>query len=166
VADPAFATWSEATISGLENTAADLEDAGLDAGDLREVIVAATRRRTLLDEITQPRLLHGDLWTPNLMLAPGAPEPTITGVLDHDRASWGDPAADWTIFVAGQKSGMEPFWETYGRPHDTPHARWRTLIYRAVHVGASRLERHRLGRHAKIPASYDDMREILGHLAA
>ncbi len=168
VAGPTFSTWSEAVISSLEDAASDLEDAGLDARDVREVVAAAVRRRTVLDEIDGPRLLHGDLWVPNVMLAPDAAEPTITGVFDHDRASWGDPAADWTIFLASQRPGTErdAFWETYGRPQDTHGAVWRSLIYRAQHVGAIRLERHRLGRHAKIPGSYEEMREVLGLLAA
>ncbi len=168
VAGPTFATWSEAVISSLEDTAADLEDAGLDASDVREVVAVASRRRTVLDEIDVPRLLHGDLWVPNVMLALDTPEPTITGVLDHDRALWGDPAADWTIFIAGQRPGTErdAFWETYGGPQDTPGTVWRALIYRARHVSAIRLERHRLRRHAKISGSYAEMREVLDLLAA
>jgi hypothetical protein len=62
-AGPSFATWSEAVIASLHDTAADLDDAGLDATDVREVTAAAARHRSVLDEITEPRLLHGDLWT-------------------------------------------------------------------------------------------------------
>lgn len=109
----------------------------------------------------------GDLWVPNVMLALDAPEPTITGVLDHDRASWGDPAADWTIFIADQRPDTEraAFWEAYGAPHETAPAVWRALIYRARHVSAIRLERHRLRRHTKIAGSYAEMREVLDLLA-
>jgi len=102
---------------------------------------------------------------PNVLLAPGAPEPTITGVLDHDRASWGDPAADWTIHVVGLRAERDPFWDTYGRPPRTPGALWRALVYRARHIGAVRLERHRLGRHDRIADSYEQLREVLGLLA-
>jgi aminoglycoside phosphotransferase (APT) family kinase protein len=163
VAWPTFTTWSEAVICSMEDTAADLEDAGLDAGDVREVVAVAGRRRTVLDEIDEPRLLHGDLWVPNVMLALDTPEPTITGVLDHDRASWGDPAADWTTWMIAQRPATEraAFWKTYGAPPDTARAVWRAQIYRARHVSAVRLERHRLRRHTEIAGSYAEMREVL-----
>jgi len=166
VAGPTFATWSEAVIGSLEDTAADLEDAGLDAADVREVTASAVRERALLDEITEPRLLHGDLWTGNVMLASGTPVPTITGVFDCDRTSWGDPEADWTVFVAGRQPGTERdgFWETYGPPKSTPGAKRRSLFYQARHIGAIRLERHRLGKSENIPATYEDMREVLARI--
>ncbi len=40
------------------------------------------------------------------MMESGAPEPTITGVVDNDRTSWGDPESDWTIFMAARKHQM------------------------------------------------------------
>jgi aminoglycoside phosphotransferase (APT) family kinase protein len=168
VAGPTFATWSEAVIASLDDTAADLEDVGLDATDVREVAAAALQQRALFDEITQPRLLHGDLWTGNVMLASGTPVPTITGVLDCDRTSWGDPESDWTIFVAGRRPGTErdAFWETYGSPASTPSAEQRLAFYRARHIGAVRLEGHRLGRSESVSATYEDMRDVFARMDA
>jgi aminoglycoside phosphotransferase (APT) family kinase protein len=162
VAGPAFATWSEAVIAYLGDIAADLDAAELDAADVREVVAAAHRDSGILDEITEPRLLHGDLWDANVMIMPGEPEPTICGVLDCDRVSWGDPGFDWAIFLAGMRPGTErdAFWETYGPLASTPSAVRRTLFYRACHIGAARVERHRLGRQ-NIPATYDQMRQVL-----
>lgn len=105
VAGPAFATWSQAIIAYLNDIALDLDTAGLDAADVRQVIAAASQDSRILDEITEPRLLHGDLWHANVMIMPGEPGPTICGVLDWDRASWGDPAFDWAIFLAGMRPG-------------------------------------------------------------
>ncbi|MDI5962200.1 aminoglycoside phosphotransferase family protein [Streptomyces sp. SL13] len=166
MAGPGFATWGEAVVATLRDTAADLDDVGLDASDVREVAAAAVRHRALLDEITEPRLLHGDLWTANVMMAGGAPVPAITGVFDCDRASWGDPEADWTIFVAGRTRPEQrrAFRETYGPPASTPEAERRALFYQAQHLGAVRLERHRLGRTDDIPASYDEMRDVISRL--
>ncbi len=167
VAGPAFATWSEAVLSLLANTVADIEDANLDAADLRQIAELAEQRRDVLDQIESPHLLHGDLWS-NLMLDTTAPTPTITGVLDHDRASWGDPLADWTIFMAGRRSNPErdTFWETYGALDPSPDPAWRLLIYRAAHLGAVRLERHRVGHDDTIPQTYDDIRAVLAQLDA
>lgn len=165
VAGPAFATWSQAIIAYLNDIALDLDTAGLDAADVRQVIAAASQDSRILDEITEPRLLHGDLWHANVMIMPGEPGPTICGVLDWDRASWGDPAFDWAIFLAGMRPGTErdAFWDTYGTPASTPAALRRTLYYRASHVGAARVERHRLGR-GSVPDTYDQMCDVLRDL--
>lgn len=167
IAGPQYSTWSEAVVRSLEEVAADLEDAGLDAGDVRAVLALASGNRPILDEIVQPRLLHGDLWVPNVIIAQGAPAPTLVGVLDHDRALWGDPAADWTVFMASRRPGTErdAFWETYGALPDTPHAKWRGLVYRALHIAAIRLEHHRLGRHTMIPGNYEEMRDVVRMLS-
>jgi aminoglycoside phosphotransferase (APT) family kinase protein len=166
VSGPTFATWGAAVVAYLEDIAADLADVGVDATDVHHATEVARRERAILDEITEPRLLHGDLWTANVMVDPRADVPTVTGVLDGDRACWGDPAADWTIHRAGRRPGTErdAFWETYGSPMATPAATTRSLLYRARHVGSSRLERHRLGNLEELPETYDDLRAVLDRL--
>lgn len=168
VAGPTSPTWSQAVTAALREIAADLDDAGLDATDVRQVIEAATHDTTVLDEITEPRLLHGDLWTVNTMIDPDAPEPTITGVFDCDRTSWGDPEADWTIFLATRRPGTErdAFWDSYGPLSATPGAARRSLYYRARHLAGARLEMHRLGNATDLPATYHDMRDVLAALTA
>ncbi|WP_156096451.1 phosphotransferase family protein [Amycolatopsis jejuensis] len=162
VAGPHFATWSEALISYFADNAADVEDVGLDATDLRAVGAHAEREAALLDEITEPRLMHGDLWHANVMLSPDL---DITGVFDHDRSWWGDPAADWTIYLASAKPDRNAFWDTYGHLDDSPAARRRALYYRARHIGAVRLERHRLGKAGRLVESYAELAEVLNALA-
>ncbi|WP_406629355.1 phosphotransferase family protein [Amycolatopsis sp. WGS_07] len=162
VAGPHYANWSEALIAYFEDNAADVEDIGLDATDLRAVAAWARRDAGLLDEITEPRLLHGDLWHVNVMLTP---ELEIVGVIDHDRSWWGDPAADWTIHMASAKPGeREAFWDTYGQPDTSSAARRRALYYRARHLGAVRLERHRLGKEGRMEESYSELAEVLAAL--
>lgn len=82
---PGYGTWGKAVIASLEEIAADLDGAGLDAADVWKVATAAAHGRAVLDEVTEPRLLTGDLWTVNALLDATAPEPVITGVLDFDR---------------------------------------------------------------------------------
>jgi aminoglycoside phosphotransferase (APT) family kinase protein len=163
---PGFDTWSEAVIAFFADLAADLDDAGLDPADVREVAAAAGKYEAVLDEVTEPRLLHGDLWTVNVMMDPGAAEPTISGVFDNDRTSWGDPESDWVIFMAGKKPGTErdAFWESYGRRPSSASAARRSLFYLAKHIGAIRLERHRLGNADAVPETYEQMRDVLRRL--
>lgn len=162
IAGPAYGSWSEAVVASLEDIAADLEGIGLDASDVRKVIMAAHHHQAVLDEITEPRMLAGDLWLPNTQLDHHAPEPVITGTYDFDRTWWGDPAADWTIrMVTAKPAERQAFWETYGTVNQSEDAAWRQKIYEARHLGAIRLERHRLGNHEGVRASYESMATVL-----
>lgn len=163
---PAYAMWSEAVIASLEEIAADLDGAGLDSDDMRKVAAVASHGRAALDEVTEPSLLTGDLWTVNAMMDPAAPEPLITGVLDFDRCLWGDAAADWTIRMATAKADERTaFWESYGMLDRSPAAAWRARVYEARHLGAIRLERHRLGKADAVRESYDTLAGVLAGLA-
>lgn len=168
VAGPCHTTWSEAVVAYFTDLAADLDDQGLDASDVRKLAAAADRDQAVLDEVTVPRLLHGDLWTVNVMLDPGAKEPVICGVFDNDRVSWGDPEADWPVYLAGLKPGTarDAFWDGYGtRPSGDAAAR-RAVFYTARHIGAIRLERHRLGKAGHLPQTYEQMHSLLAQLSA
>ncbi|MFE4824123.1 hypothetical protein ACFRFU_48845 [Streptomyces sp. NPDC056704] len=129
---------------------------------MRKVVAAALRHHTVLDEITEPRLLGGDLWIPHTLLDHNAAEPTIIGVYDFERTWWGDPAADWTVRMVTAKSDERTaFWETYGIMDQSEKALWRQKIYEARHFGAIRLERHRLGNHEGVRESYGSMTDII-----
>lgn len=163
VANPSFDRWSDAVAAYFDDLTADLDGCGLDSSDMTTVANLAREQAALLDEITEPRLLHGDLWTVNVMMAEDAPEPTICGVFDNDRTSWGDPESDWSIYMAAKKPGTErdAFWESYGsRPHTAGSAR-RSLFYLAKQIGAIRLERHRLSNSEAIPETYEQMLDVI-----
>ncbi len=166
VAGPAYDTWSQALIGYFTDAGADLEAAGLDAEDAYRLADAAARHRSVLDEISTPRLLHGDLWTVNVLLDPDAPEPRITGVVDSDRGWWGDPLADWTIHRAMLRHGAEhqAFFQRYGPLPATGGDRIRARFYLARHLLASVLERFRLGDR-ELSHIYDEVRNVLAGLA-
>ncbi|MGP3934683.1 phosphotransferase family protein [Nonomuraea sp. KM88] len=165
VAGPAYDTWSQAVTGSLRDIAADLDGLGLDAADLRKAAALAAEHHAVLDEITEPRLLSGDLWTINIMIAEGAPEPVISGVFDLDRTLWGDPAADWPIRMAASRQDERvAFWEAYGERDESPSAVVRSLIYEIRHLGAVRLERHRLGDPGGVGDSYDAVAAVLAEL--
>ncbi|MFF3877422.1 phosphotransferase family protein [Streptomyces sp. NPDC001978] len=63
IAGPGFPTWSAAVLASLHAIAADLSASGLDAADVRKVADLAAEHGEVLDEIREPRLLTGDLWT-------------------------------------------------------------------------------------------------------
>jgi aminoglycoside phosphotransferase (APT) family kinase protein len=167
VAGPLAPTWSEALRTQLSLIAEDLDQLGLEAADVRRLAALAQRRRDLLDEVTEPRLLHGDLWTINVMVEPDAPEPTVSGVFDCDRTWWGDPESDWAIYRAAERPGTErdAFWAGYGPLSEGPAARWRRLFYVARNLATVRLERQRLGLTDAVADSYGELGEVLRQLA-
>lgn len=168
VAGPTHDTWSEALICQFQGLAADLQDAGLDAGGCRRIIDLAGHHRAVLDDIPGPRLLHGDLWTLNILIEAGAAEPTITGVLDSDCASWGDPLGDWTLDRVRHRPGAErnAFFDSYGRPPQDAGTSLREQFYRARHLIGSRLDLQRRGMAlAEVPPIHWDLTEVLATLS-
>jgi len=63
------------------------------------------------DNARTPLLLHGDIWVTNLLVDRRG---NVTGVLDFDRACWGD--VEWDLAIA-EYCGVtgEPFWKGYSR---------------------------------------------------
>lgn len=138
-----FTSWSQTVQYRLEHVAQSMTNARLDTSALLNVAEIVATHSALLDEIKTPHLLHGDLWLFNLLVARTADGAQITAVLDTDRAWWGDPMADWTMFVLQMNTDpeMQPlfaaFWNAYGAPEQTPAAQFRRAVYQAMHIGTS-----------------------------
>jgi aminoglycoside phosphotransferase (APT) family kinase protein len=165
VANPAFATWSDAVRDHFTSAAVDFDDAGLDSGQVHHLARAVDAHEAALNDVAEPRLLHGDLWQLNILVETDAAETTITGVLDHDRASWGDPLADWTIDRVRRRPGAEAFWETYGHPVTDAGAQVRDLFYQARHLVGVRLDIHRRGIDiTTVPPVHWDLGDVLARL--
>lgn len=161
-----FASWSLTVMDWLTTIIRDLEDVGLDTTDIKNLLILAQAHSQLLDEIDQPQLLHGDLWTVNILVRRSEEGPKIVAVLDSDRTSWGDPLADWTMFLLNRNAGAEvdAFWETYGQPEKSLGMQVRMLIYQGRYIGGARLEHHRLYHYEMVRRSYQDMRTIIERL--
>lgn len=145
-ADWSFPTWSETIISRLEQVVAMLERNQLDSRDVRVVLAIAQTYAHILDTITQPHLLHGDLWHQNVLVDWISDTPQIVGVLDTGFASWGDAPYDWTLIRLSLSPPTESasFWETYGPLDPSADAQFRTRIYQARSLGVSLVETLRL----------------------
>lgn len=140
---PEFATWSETILYRLEHAIQALAEVQLDMSDIRSVVAIVRNQTARLDAIEQPHLLHGDLWLFNILVTRDVDGPTISGVLDADRAWWGDPLADWTMFVLAMAAAPEThqvharFWQSYGEPEQTPETGFRQAVYEAMHIGTA-----------------------------
>lgn len=167
--DPArqFTTWSATVLDWLARSLADAQRAGLDTGDIQRLRELAQERADLLDEITVPRLLHGDLWPVNMLVKRGEGGARIGAVLDSDRVSWGDPLADWTFYLLprGTTERVQAiFWDEYGARETTLGARFRAGVYEGLHVSNVLSDMRRNGRLDLESQSQGELREIVASL--
>lgn len=96
------ATWPEAFGRMVGALLADAERWGtpLPADEVRG---ALARHRDALAAVARPTLVHADLWSGNLFVDPGSL--TLTGVIDPERALWGDPLLE---LAGADQMGLGP----------------------------------------------------------
>ena len=141
---PQFKSWSELILNRFANISESLMIHQMEIPAFVIISEIAHANASLLDEIQTPSLLHGDLWTFNLLISQDAGEPAITGVLDVERAWWGDPLADWIMFLLDIRSNdtewqeqLSAFNEGYGKSERNMATQFRQEIYKAMHIGTS-----------------------------
>ena len=135
---PQFVSWSSTLLDWLGRTYDDAKRSGVDSGALQRLLSIAENNRPLLDQVTEPRLLHGDLWWFNLLVERTEMGPRIVALLDADRGAWGDPLADWTFFLLQRRASAHEqalFWQEYGHPEHNTAAKFRAHIYQGLHHG-------------------------------
>ena len=78
------------------------------------------------EQPVEPRLLHMDIWSQNILVDP---QGNVTGIVDFDRALWGDVEIEFAVLDYCGIS--EPsFWQGYGSQRDTSRpAEIRRLFY-------------------------------------
>ena len=163
---PEFPTWSQTILDRLERTIRAMTEARLELTDIHVVLEIVQKNTALLDRIQQPHLLHGDLWLFNLLIQRSPTEPNIVGVLDADRAWWGDPLADWTMFVLAMSASPETqqfherFWQAYGGRTQTAGTVFRIKVYEALHVGTALVWAIRHQDHDTVARGKRDLSEI------
>ncbi|MFC8452807.1 phosphotransferase [Kitasatospora sp. NPDC057223] len=130
-------SWRAAFGRMLDDVLADARRYGVTLPvDPEELLTVISRRAWLLDAVTVPVLVHFDLWEGNVLLAERDGRPEISGIIDGERAFWGDPLADLVSpalfgdiadeadFLAGYRSAVGPSFEL------TPQALQRIAMYR------------------------------------
>lgn len=134
-------TWPEAFGVMVD---ALLADAGRWATSVpaAEIRAAVHRHRAALAEVTVPVLVHTDLWAGNLFV--DAVTGRLTGVIDPERAVWGDPLFE---FAGADQLGLGPVapallhgYAAGGGQHalGTPAGATRLMLYR-MHIALVQL---------------------------
>lgn len=130
--ETAHVSWSDFILTGIRGLLADFVRLGVSDHEPRVWAAVAESGARLLDEIKEPRVLHGDPWPKNVMIRRGGAgqgSARIVALLDHERGLFGDPWYEW-VFHACDFPPV--FWEAYGpRPTD-PAARFRECVYRGM----------------------------------
>lgn len=125
--EPPFARWSDFLFEEVRGLLADYTRFGVDDTEPRAWFEAVQRGATVLDDFGAARMVHGDPWPRNLLISRDAPE--IVGLLDHERAVFGDPMFEW---VFHQMGFPRAFWDAYGPRPTGPAAEFRDEVYHGV----------------------------------
>lgn len=168
LADADEACWSDALERSLADSISDLGRLSAGSDDVARLADLVKGHRDRLDVLEAPALLHGDLWTANVLLEAGVAEPTVVGVLDSERAWWGDPLADWALYRADARASADErdaFWSAYGGRSAGADLEWRRQLYRGRHLVAERVEAARLGNRGRVDATVSDLAAVLSVLA-
>jgi aminoglycoside phosphotransferase (APT) family kinase protein len=96
----AFAAMVDAI---LEDAARRDSPLGITPAEVRSLVADGAGA---LAGVTEPALVHFDLWPGNIFVSPGG----VTGLIDHERAFYGDPAAELVSLDFGGSTGpASPF---------------------------------------------------------
>jgi len=128
VAQPAArgTSWGESFAGMMAGVLADGEDMQVVLPvSYAALSVGLAAHYAALDEVTSPRLVHWDLWDGNIFV--DATTQRITGIIDFERALWGDPLMECNF---GAFTISPAFLEGYGRPMlETESQRRRRALY-------------------------------------
>ena len=119
--------WGEAFVVMWDLLIDDIVGVGFYDQAESELLRALVRHHAaLFDREVPASLLHMDVWHQNILVDADG---TVTGLVDWDRALWGDPEIEFAVLDYCGIS--EPaFWEGYGRPRNTsPAASVRQTFY-------------------------------------
>lgn len=99
------ATWEEAYSKMVNNLIADamVLDVKLDAYRINNVLMHA---KPYLAEVKEPSLVHFDVWMGNIFVSKAH---NFQGIIDWERAMWGDPVGDFISLNLFKKIGKNEY---------------------------------------------------------
>lgn len=104
--------WDLVFFEMLKSCLCDASRLCVDLGISQERIINACKKSLfLLREVKQPHLIHWDLWDGNILVNNGR----ISGVIDFERALWGDPLMEYFFNGIVDGSSNKYFLSGYGK---------------------------------------------------
>jgi len=129
-------TWREAFLAMISAVLADADRFSvalpMSTSDIRSLVLS---RAAVLEDVERPVLVHFDLWDGNIFLHLDGREPRVEGLIDPERAFWGDPHAEMvSLALFGDISADSAFLAGYaeggGMLEFTPEVRLKMALYR------------------------------------
>jgi fructosamine-3-kinase len=94
-AAPLATTWRQAFIDMMAAVLDDSTTFGVELPrEPAQVAAIIDRVSPVLDVVERPALVHFDLWDGNILVDIGEDGPRLGGLIDAERAFWGDPVAE------------------------------------------------------------------------
>jgi aminoglycoside phosphotransferase (APT) family kinase protein len=114
-AQPLAATWRTAFGAMLDTILIEADEYHVSLPLPTDVIrQRVAQHEGVLDEVTTPVLVHFDLWDGNILIDLDGDAPRIGGLIDAERAFWGDPLADFvSLALLGDIQRDEAFLAGY-----------------------------------------------------
>jgi aminoglycoside phosphotransferase (APT) family kinase protein len=136
------ATWLDAFRVMWRKLIDDVGAVGYyDADERRAMVALLENRLALFDRDGPSCLLHMDVWAQNILVD----DDGLTGLVDWDRALWGDPEIEFAVLDYCGIS-QPAFWEGYGEPRDeSSAARVRNVLYLLYEIQKYIVIRHGRG---------------------
>ncbi|WP_052339181.1 phosphotransferase family protein [Gorillibacterium massiliense] len=121
--DTVSTDWQSTFTRMIDSVLADGAAAGISLPtDYTRITAEIRARLDALQEVKTPCLVHWDLWDGNAFVHEGR----ITGIIDFERAFWGDPLME---FYFGRMGRSEEFLDGYGKTALTENERIRRGLY-------------------------------------
>jgi fructosamine-3-kinase len=134
--DKQYRTWSAAFLAMVENIMADGKKYGIKLS-YDKIVSVIKDKSVLLDEVKEPSLVDFDLWAGNVFLIKKEGSYVVEGIVDFERAFWGDPYADFTssIMIYDNVLKEASFQKGYSKQNNKPlkftnEDKCRMLLYR------------------------------------
>ncbi|HKM32119.1 MAG TPA: phosphotransferase, partial [Oscillospiraceae bacterium] len=90
-----------------------------------------------LDLIDKGRLVHGDMWPKNILIQKHGGNYRISGIIDSERAYWGDEASEWVHYLTDIS---QSFWDGYGALFCPDGKEERRQFYYGMHYVMATIE--------------------------
>jgi aminoglycoside phosphotransferase (APT) family kinase protein len=162
-----FANWHDVILDRFSRIVQNLKEYQADISHFPTIVDFVHSNQSMFNELNTPHLLHGDLWTFNLLVTRKEGRPIISGVLDTERTWWGDPLADWIMFCLSIRSEEEEwrerisaFYQGYDVLEKSRAIQFRQEVYNAMHIGSSVIWSVKHGNREDIERGREDLRRI------
>lgn len=109
-----YSTWTEAFGSFIHNIVEDGKRGGVDL-PYDDILHALNPYWRTLDAVKEPSLINYDMWAKNILLKESDGQYIIDGIIDHERAFYGDPVAEFisTVTICGDLEKATAFQTGY-----------------------------------------------------